>query len=58
MIASLSGRVVVTFVSMSVNGPGPWVRFRVWAIFFFVPRIYYLFLAKMLPVALVVSREN
>jgi len=58
VIASLSGRVVVTFVSMSENGLGPWVRFCVWAIFFFVPRIYYLFLAKMLPVALVVSREN
>jgi len=25
MIASLSGRVVVTFVSLSVNRPGPWV---------------------------------
>jgi len=58
VITSLSGRVVATFVSMSVNGLGLWVRFRVGAIFFFVPCIYYLFLAKMLPVALVVSREN
>jgi len=55
---SFSGGVVVTFVSMLVNGPGLWVRFCVGAIFFFVPRIYYLFLAKMLPVVLGVSREN
>jgi len=58
VIASLSGGVVVIFVSISVNRLGPWVRFCVSAIFFFVPHIYYLFLAKMLPVALVVSREN
>ena len=58
MITSLSGRVVATFVSMLVNGLGLWVQFCVGAIFFFVPYIYYLFLAKMLPVALVVSRKN
>ena len=58
LIASLSGGVVGTFGFMTVSGWGSWVRFRVGAIFFFVPCTYYLFLAKMLPVALVVSREN
>jgi len=62
MIISQSGAVVVTFVPVSVIGKGLWVRFRDGAIFFVVPRIYYLFLAQKLaqmsPVALVVSREN
>jgi len=58
VIASLSGGVVVTIVSISVNGLGLWVQFCVGAIFFFMPCIYYLFLAKMLPVALVVSCKN
>ena len=58
LIASLSGGVVGTFGSMTVSGLGSWVQFHVGAIFFFVPRTYYLFLAKMLPVILVVSREN
>ena len=62
VIVSQSGAVVVTFVPVSVSGKGLWVRFHEGAIFFVVPRIYYLFLAQKLaqisPVPLVVSRES
>ena len=58
LIASLSGGVVGTFGSITVSRLGLWVQFCVGAIFFFVLYTYYLFLAKMLPVTLVVSCKN